>query len=209
MAGGAEKIRAIRRVEDLNAWETSESSVFSCRLASFQIENSMADSGNYTVEIYSTELFLEDPGEYFQQTEDGRRTEEYCKNVVCYMLDRLGYSREEADQVWSGCRAFEAELAEHMLTREELYSDDIYDKIINTCTLEELGEAQGNYPLVEVLKADGMDGSDTYNLTEPEWLSALGKLYTEEHVEDIKDYLLAHYVFKTARKTDRDAYDAV
>lgn len=129
--------------------------------------------------------------------------------MVCYMLDRLGYSREEADQVWSGCRAFEAELAEHMLTREELYSDDIYDKIINTCTLEELGEAQGNYPLVEVLKADGMDGSDTYNLTEPEWLSALGKLYTEEHVEDIKDYLLAHYVFKTARKTDRDAYDAV
>lgn len=208
VAGGAEKIRAIRRVEDLNAWETSESSVFSCRLASFQIENSMADSGNYTVEIYSTELFLEDPGEYFQQTEDGRRTEEYCKNVVCYMLDRLGYSREEADQVWSGCQAFEAELAEHMLTREELYSDDIYDKIINTCTLEELGEAQGNYPLVEVLKADGMDGSDTYNLT-PEWLSALGKLYTEEHVEDIKDYLLAHYVFKTARKTDRDAYDAV
>lgn len=204
-----EEIKAIRTVDDLIAYETDGDDMFSSTLALFQTGNSLANPGNYTVEIASTDLFLSDPGEYFHQSENGKLTEDYCKKVVGYMLGRLGFSEEEADRVWLGCQAFETGIAEHMLTLEEWYSDDIYDRIINTCTLEELREAQGNYPLVEMLTAYGMDGSDTYNLNEPEWLSALGNLYTEEHVEDIKDYLLAHYIYNMATLTDRDAYDTV
>lgn len=205
-----ETIQNIRTIEDVIAYEANAEDMFSYILAPFYTNNSIADPGNYTVEIGSTILFLGDPGEYSNQSEDGKLTEELCYNVVCYMLDRLGFSKEEADKVWSGCQAFESAIAEHMLTLEEVYSDDdIYDKIVNTYTLEELREAQGNYPLVEILKAYGMDGSDTYNVSEPEWLSALGSLYTEEHVEEIKDYLLAHCIYDAATLLDRDAYDAV
>lgn len=204
-----ESIKNIRTIDDVAAYETRGDNMFSPLLTIFLVTDSMADPGNYTVGINSTALFLEDPGEYSNQSEDGKLTEEYSRKVVGYMLDRLGFSGEEADKVWSDCRAFETAVAEHMLTLEDQYSPDIYDRIINTCTLEDLRKAQGNYPLVEILKAYGMDESDTYNLYEPEWLSALGNLYTEEHVEEIRSYLLAHYLFDMALLIDRDAYDTV
>lgn len=205
-----EKIKDIRTVDDLIAYEANGDDMFSCILASIQVDNSLANPGNYTVGINSTSLLLGDPGEYSRQSEDGKLTEEYYNKVVFYMLDRLGFSKEEAGEVWSGCRAFEAAIAEHMITQEEVYSDDkIFDRIINTYTLDDLREAQGNYPLVEILKAYGMERSDTYNLFEPEWLSALGSLYTEEHVEDIKDYLLVHCICNMALLTDREAYDTI
>lgn len=209
MAAGVERIKSIRTIDDLAAYEANGEDMFSAMLASFQVENSLVEPGNYTVGINSTSLFLEDPKEYFEQSADGKLAEEFFQNVVCYMMERLGFSQEEREKTWSGCRAFETALAEHMITRDEMYSDDIYDKIINTYTLEDLEKAQGDYPLVEILKAYGMDGSDTYNLYEPEWLSALGRLYTEDNIENIKDYILSHYVYSMAGKLDRDTYDTV
>ncbi len=204
-----EQIKAIRTVDDLIRYETGREDVFRTILSGFTVENSLADPGNYTVGIYGTPLFLDDPKEYSKQSEDGKLTEEFHKKKVSYMLERLGFSEEEAGRVWEGCRTFETAIAGHMLPRDDYFSDDIYDKIINVYTLEELGRMQGNYPLVQILKAYGMEGSDTYNLFETEWLPALSGLYSQENLENIKDYLLAHYVSNMAGSLDREAYDTV
>lgn len=84
------------------------------------------------------------------------------------MLKQFGISDEEADKIWEGCMEFETVIAAHILTLEEAYTEDYFDRIINVYTLEELKEIQGNYPLAEILEADGMGGSDTYLLYEPE-----------------------------------------
>lgn len=204
-----EQIRGIRTVDDMTGYETSTEGISHAMLSNFSVENSLADPGDHTVGIYATGLFLGDAQEYSERSENGELDEAYYDKVIHYMLDKLGFSKEEADKVWTDCMAFETAIAEHMLTLEDYYADDIYDKIINTYTLEELRGAQGDYPLVEILQAYGLDGSDTYNLYEPEWLSGLSALYREENVEIIKNCMLAHYVVDMAELLDRETYDTV
>lgn len=204
-----ERIWSLSSVSDIAEYETSGEDVFIPVLMSFGVENSLSNPGNYTVGIYPTALFLDDPQEYFEKSENGILEEEYYDKLVSYMLGRLGFSEEEAEEIWEGCRTFETKIAEHMLTLEDYYGDDIYDRIINEYTWEELRGLQGNYPLTEILEVFGMAGSDTYNLYEPEWLSALSELYTEENTEIMKDYFLAHYVADMAGELDREASDTV
>lgn len=96
-----------------------------------------------------------------------------------------------------------------MLTQEDGYAGDYFGRITNVFTLEELRGIQGNYPLAEILRSHGWDGSETYNLNEPEWLTALSRLYTEENVDIIRSYLLAHYVYDMSSKLDRETYETV
>lgn len=204
-----EQIQAIRTIDDLTEYEKNGVNGFGVTLSQFQVENSLANPGNYTVGIDTTALFLGDAQEYSELSESGKLDEAYYNKRVHYMLERLGFSEEEADRVWTDCNAFETAIAEHMMTLEERYADDVYEKIINTYTRKELSKLQGNYPILEVLQAYGMDGSDRYNLYEPEWLSGLAGLYTEENVEMIKHYFLAHFVSNIAEQLDRETYEAM
>lgn len=204
-----ERIHSLSSIDEIAEYERSLDDAFFPGLANYGVEISMFDSNYYDVGIDSTSLFLGDPGEYSEQSENGALDEAYCSKVVHYMLGKLGFSQEEADEIWAGCKTFETEIAKHMLTLEDSYADDIFDRIMNKYTLEELREIQGNYPLVEILEAFGLGGSDVYNLSEPEWLSALSELYTEENVGIIKDYFLAHYVADVATELDQETRDAV
>lgn len=203
-----EQIRAIRTVDDIAEYEKITAHTFgTTALAEYGISNSLADPGSYTVTVTPTKLFLGDSKEYAQRSENGKLQEAYVEKVALYMLERFGIPDEEAGRIWEGCMAFEAAAAEHILTTDDYSAADIYDRIINIYTLEELEELQGNYPLTEILEASGGGGSDTYLLTEPEWLSSLSGLYVEENVDMIRDYLLVHYVFNLTDALDRETYD--
>lgn len=203
----ADKIRAIASIEDVSAFLQDQSDLLSSMLMNIHVGSTIADPETYSVGIYATPIFLEDAAEYKEKSENGELLERYYDKVVVSMLKKIGLAGEEAESVLAGCKAFETAIAEHMLTTEEQYADDIYDKISGMYTLEELRSLQGNYPLTEIIAAFGMDGSDAYNLSEPEWLSGLSDLYTEENVEMIRDYLLAHYVADTAFYLDRETYE--
>lgn len=205
---GAERIKTLQTLDDITAYLADGSDALRPLLMKAEVANSFADPGNYTVHIGATPLFLEDAKEYSERTEDGELAAAYHNKVVRYMLGRLGFTKKQSEQILADCEAFETAVSSYMLTREEYYADDIYDKVINVYSLEELRDMQGNFPLVEMLEADGMQGSDTYDVYEPKWLAAMSMLYTEENVGMIRSYLLAHYVFDMASKADRAAYDA-
>ena len=202
-----ERICGLSSIADITEYLTDTGDLFRSMLALIYVDNSLADPGNYTVYIDTTPLFLEDAGEYTQRSESGDLTADFIEKTLGYMLGRLGFSEEETSTIWEECEAFETAIAEHMLTYEDFYADDIYDRIINVYTLEELRGLQGNFPLAELLEADGLGGSDTYNLYEPQWLSGLSALYTEENVDMIRSYLLAQYVVDMRSMLDREAFD--
>ena len=204
-----EKIKSLSSIEDITEYLLDTEDVFQPGLSGAILENSMADPGNYTVSISSTALFLGDAAEYTKQSEYGEIVEGVNESIFRYMMGRLDFSEEDITRTWEECKVFETAIARHMLTLEDAYASDIYDRITNVYTLEELRDVQGNYPLTEVLQAQGWGGSDTYNLQEPDWLTALSELYTEENVDIIKSYLLAHYVSSVDGKIDRDAYETV
>ena len=80
------------------------------------------------------------------------------------------------------------------MTTEEQSARDAVVKQNNPRSMSELEAEAGDFPIREMLAAYGADGSDTYILTEPEWLSAMDVLYDEAYVENLKDYLLCYTV---------------
>ena len=167
----------------------------------------------YTVAIYAPPLMLEDPAEYTgEMTETGEllsAEEEQCLTVV---LKKFGYTDEQTADIIARSFAFETKLAEHMLTMEDSYQPDYLDRINNPVTMDELKEMAGSFPIESVLAGYGYEGSDTYNVTQPDYIASLAALYTEENLDEIKARFLtqtADFVYNLLDKDTRDEVTAI
>ncbi|MDO5133834.1 MAG: M13 family metallopeptidase, partial [Eubacteriales bacterium] len=167
-------------------------------------------------DINNTETYAVyvDPGSlvfdvsYYRQSEaDAWKQETVYTDAAGYMLDRLGYTAAERDQILQDSFTFEKAISESMMSNEEHGDQDYFTIINNQKTLSELKEAQGAFPLTEMLKTLGLEKSDTFILTEPDWLSALSSLYDESHLNELKAYLLVQDALFYMELLDRDCYN--
>ena len=94
------------------------------------------------------------------------------------------------------------------MTREEQGKPDYVERINNRYTRDELEEAQGNVPVLDVLeKAIGYPQTDDYLLFQPEWLAKLNELYTEENLVKIRDSMIVKAAISSAGSLDRECYE--
>lgn len=161
----------------------------------------------YTVYVMPVDLIFGDSMYYEMMEESDAMAEPYYDTVIRHILVGIGYSDEEATDILKGCFAFEKDISEYIMTTEEQSARDAVVKQNNPRSMSELEAEAGDFPIREMLAAYGADGSDTYILTEPEWLSAMDVLYDEAYVENLKDYLLCYTVQDYATLLDRETYD--
>ena len=166
------------------------------------------DSTVHILYIAQGSLLLEDPAEYRELTAYGATIKEARTKLADRMLRKLGYSEEEAAGKIENCLAFETELAQAMMTREEQGKPDYVERINNRYTRDELEEAQGNVPVLDVLeKAIGYPQTDDYLLFQPEWLAKLNELYTEENLAKIRDSMIVRAAISSSASLDRECYE--
>lgn len=166
------------------------------------------DSSVHVLYIAQGPLFLDDPAEYRELTAYGASIKEARTKLAGRILQKLGYSEEEAAGKIVNCLAFETELAQAMMTKEEQGKPDYISRINNRYTRDELEEAQGELPILDVLeKAMGYPQADSYLLYQPEWLAKLNELYTEENLTKIRDSLIVKEVIASAASLDRECYE--
>ena len=166
------------------------------------------DSTVHILYIAQGSLLLEDPAEYRELTAYGATIKEARTKLADRMLRKLGYSEEEAAGKIENCLAFETELAQAMMTREEQGKPDYVERINNRYTRDELEEAQGNVPVLDVLeKAIGYPQADDYLLFQPEWLAKLNELYTEENLAKIRDSMIVRAAISSSASLDRECYE--
>ena len=174
-------------------------------IADYGLGRDNKDSESYNVELAASGLSLGDSAEYRKLTPNGERTKKMHDAVVMYMLRRLGYDEPEAAKFLERAFEFEKAIAEHMMTREEIYAPEAIDKMYNPLTLAELRKKSPVYPYADILEAHSVY-SDLMNLQQPEWLKALNELYNESNLEDMKAYLLCGLVKGYITLTDEAAY---
>ncbi|MCR4908892.1 MAG: M13 family metallopeptidase [Lachnospiraceae bacterium] len=201
-----EEIEKIKDTEGLSAY-LSEADAFHPGLFSCSVENTFSADGSYQVNIQPTSLLFGDSDEYTTLTENGSATKNYQTYVVRYLYGRLNYDSERIEDILSSCEAFETELAKSINSVEDSYAEDIYERIINKRTPDELKKEEGDVPVMEAVEAYGWGETKQLNLQEPDWLESLKKLYTEDELDNIKNYLLAHLAGNMIGKLDREAYD--
>ena len=207
--GTVETIKAIDSMEELSDFICDlDAAAFVPTLVNCSNTIALDDAESYIVAINNDGLILGDAAEYSNRTEMGDRAYEAMLGLAKADLTRLGYTDEEVTEMFDDVIAFETKLAEVSLTNADAMSPDIFDKINNVYTPEELEQFSENYPLVEFLEACGLGGADRYLIYEPEVIKRINELYTEENLESIKNSMLINYVVSVSTLLDSTAYDA-
>ena len=169
---------------------------------------SLDDAAKYDVVVMSTNLLLNDAAEYAAPTALGRTRKRANSTLATRILGKLGYSGAEASAKLERCLAFEAELAASMMSKTDKRRPDYLSRVNNRYTREALARAQGSVPMLAVIEqAEGYPESESYIIFEPEWLAKLNDLYTPDHLEAIRDYLIVHGVLSAKYLLDHDCYE--
>ena len=150
---------------------------------------------------------ISDPEEYLEMTDYGEEQLETYEAFFGKMLEKLGYSEEEAKQKFENCFAWEALLNSGIASAEESNSSEYPFPADTHYTRDELLSSTPNIPILETLeKVDGYPAMDRYLVPEPAVLEKLNELYTEENLPLMRDYLILHGIFQMAEALDWESY---
>ena len=165
------------------------------------------DSDKNVIQVGNDRLLLGDSAEYSKLTDYGKVMKDAKTKLAERMLQKLGYSKEEAQQKIDNALAFETELAPVIYTSKEKKREDIYERLNNHFTREELQEAEGKLPILEALDNTGYPTPEYYVVGNPEFLKKMNELYTEENLERMRDLIIVKGVIIKAANLDRECYD--
>ena len=148
-----------------------------------------------------------DPAEYREMTDYGEELIEIYEAFFGKMLEKLGYSEEEAGQKFENCFAWETLVNSVFASAEERSSSEYKFAADTHYTREELLAATPNIPILETLeKIDGYPVMDRYLIPEPAAIERLNELYTQENLPLMRDYLILHGIFQMAEALDWESY---
>ena len=175
-------------------------------LFSWNVSPDLENSSKYMFSIIQPGFFLGDVSEYTERTPNGDILYNILLGKLEYMLPRLGKTKEEAKELLDKALAIDELLAKNAYSIEDMYSSDIYDRIINKMTVEEAGALCPDYPVYDILKHIGLDKDEVINVENPDYLKALGSIVKEENLEYIKANYLVELCTYNSGILDEETY---
>ncbi len=203
-----DKLMAVQSISELNDYIADpENILWDCSPVNVSLGIDATDSSLYNVSI-TVHPFpsYSDSAEYEHETENGKREKEYHDAAFSYMMKRLGYTDEETKKYLDDSFSYEKQLAGSVMTVMESMDKDALKQQMNPVTIEELKEMAPNYPVVEKMKALGFENAERINVDEPKAIKKINELYTPEHFDEIKAYVLKGLVTSFIDIIDKDAY---
>ncbi len=199
-------ITDIDSIETLTQYLESNSSL-GANLINVLSDYSVSDSNIRALYINEFETIYSDPADYKKLSSYGKTEDKYSRSVSVYLLKRLGYTKNEAQKIYQSCIDFEAKLAKSNYSIEEQSDSDFSSKTIrNEYSLDKIQKLAKDFPIVDILKAEGFDVAQVYGVYNPKSLRAIGKIYNKKYVDQIKNYLMIHTLLNNVKYLDYDAY---
>lgn len=201
-------INSIESLSDLTTFISDETlNPLEENLFSIGTTQSMDDATRYTVMIDEPSYFLNYPDDYTEMSQTGALYYDYYDQLCTYMLQRFGYSSKESSTIFDNAIKFEGIMAPYLYTSDQLSSADHTNSIHNTWTINDIVAKENSFPLSEIITNLGYGSSPDYLVTNPDYISNLGNIYTQQNLTLIKDYFLAHTAAALASFLDREAYE--
>lgn len=122
--------------------------------------------------------------------------------LVSDVLTRAGYTEEEAKAAFENRLTLEKDLitAAKEADGGQNASPDL--------TIDQLDGIAGDFPLRELAKTRGYGQAAVFTVDDMADLQAAGRLYTEDHIDALRDYLICGYAIEAGSWLDAQAYDA-
>ena len=174
------------------------------------VERTVSDPDHYYMKIKPIQLgylTMQTPIAFKAIDSDNIRLKEVYSELVRNVLEKLGYSKAEANAVVRKGLRFEMRLSQKMLSEYQAMSSDYESESCRMMPLEEVAELLGNYPIAEILHSYGLDETEQYMVCEPQYMKQLAKNYSPARLEEIKAYYIMHTVILCADLLDIETKD--
>lgn len=204
-----EKIEVIKSLDELISYykECPVEKQLSSPFVAY-MDTDLIEPDQYIAWVGSSELFLRDSGEYSKLTELGTLYRDAYHDLVVAILPKLGYSGEQAQQMWEDAIRLEEMMAPYIFTSEDSQKPDYMSKINNHMTRDEMIALQGRMPVVEYLEDScGYGRQDNWLVMEPRYFEAMQTIFTDENLPLIKSWIICHAAKTYSKLLDRDCYD--
>ena len=203
-----QNVKNLKNLQELNDWFCGDECIYKgaypCGLV---VETDIKDKSKKALTVYPTGLTLQDSAEYKKLTENGKNQKEFSDAVSLHVLTKIGFSGQEADKIIAQKYQFESALASTMMTTDDYNSPKYFEMILNERTLGQLQELSPAFPLVQSIKALGMDKTKRIYLAEPAWLKKMNEIYSEENIGLVKAWLIDKIARNAVYYLDRESYD--
>lgn len=183
-----DEIKAAKTIDDITKlWANKE--ILNSTIT-FYVERDIKDTETNILYIGTTGLSLGDPDEYTSPTENTVRNKKLTEDYYNKVLVLSGYTQDEARTKADNMFKFEEMIAPAIMGRQEKSTTtDLIDTIYNVYSLDELSNLAPNINLPAIMNSLGIDKSNKIILQNPKWLEAFDKIYTQENLPLIKNYI--------------------
>lgn len=194
-----EQIDKVQTIEEFSKLLQDEEISLFDGLINMGIDQDIQDSTQNVLYIGSSSLQLEDADHYTMPSEMATKMKQALDEYNQKILELVGYSKNEAKQIIENVYKLESVMAPFIMGTKEINAHlDYYRATYNEYTIKELEALAPNLGLKKLLKANGVDKAKKIIVEEPKWLRALNSLYTQEHLELLKDYLKLNLIQDTS-----------
>ncbi|MQB95048.1 M13 family peptidase [Lactobacillus reuteri] len=197
--------RMLASVENLNSYEDYQSQWKNWILAgmpspiSFDIDADMKNATVYALFASSPSLILPDKS-YYEAEKKAQHDQllQLWSSMVEALMDKLGYSKEEAKKIIDDVIKFDALLAPNVKSAEEAAD---YSKMYNPQTVAELAGATDQLDIAAIIKQLVGEEPEKVIVTEPEYFKALNKIL-QDNFELFKNWALIRVIRENASYLD-------
>lgn len=197
--------RMLASVENLNSYEDYQSQWKNWILAgmpspiSFDIDADMKNATVYALFASSPSLILPDKS-YYEAEKKAQHDQllQLWSSMVEALMDKLGYSKEEAKKIIDDAIKFDALLAPNVKSAEEAAD---YSKMYNPQTVAELAGATDQLDIAAIIKQLVREEPEKVIVTEPEYFKALNKIL-QDNFELFKNWALIRVIRENASYLD-------
>ena len=162
------------------------------------------DARDYVMNLsFPAHLGGGDPSLYMDEEEGPMLT--YFRQMTQYMMTRLGYSETEAKEIFDRCLRFEKHFLQAINeVKERVAREGDTAGRWNPTTADLFEKTMINFPLLSLYRSLGIELKGKINLWAPASLEVLDSLYTDEHIEDLKAWVLVQTLLKVSDFMDRE-----
>lgn len=197
--------RMLASVDNLNSYEDYQSQWKNWILAgmpspiSFDIDADMKNATVYALFASSPSLILPDKS-YYEAEKKAQHDQllQLWSSMVEALMDKLGYSKEEAKKIIDDAIKFDALLAPNVKSAEEAAD---YSKMYNPQTVAELASATDQLDIAAIIKQLVGEEPEKVIVTEPEYFKALNKIL-QDNFELFKNWALIRVIRENASYLD-------
>lgn len=197
--------RMLASVENLNSYEDYQSQWKNWILAgmpspiSFDIDADMKNATVYALFASSPSLILPDKS-YYEAEKKAQHDQllQLWSSMVEALMDKLGYSKEEAKKIIGDAIKFDALLAPNVKSAEEAAD---YSKMYNPQTVAELASATDQLDIAAIIEQLVGEEPERVIVTEPEYFKALNKIL-QDNFELFKNWALIRVIRENASYLD-------